>query len=162
MTYCTVFKIYVKRTQQAIKSEGQKYILTENSKALTVIDVQKSNTGVYQCMSENSEGVLLKEAILNVIDPLRTNISTYDIATNIAYDNITTTGDTLTTTVKQTESQTVIYYIVVPLVVVVLIIICISIYLYRRKKGQYRVNEENNANQHGQEMDLEQTPLQDG
>lgn len=25
-------------------------------------------------------------------DPLRTNISTYDIATNIAYDNITTTG----------------------------------------------------------------------
>lgn len=41
--------------------------MTENSKALTVIDVQKSNTGVYQCMSENSEGVLLKEAILNVI-----------------------------------------------------------------------------------------------
>lgn len=45
-----------------------KYILSENSKVLEVTDVQNgSDTGVYQCMSENSEGVLLKEAILKVI-----------------------------------------------------------------------------------------------
>uniref|UniRef100_A0A8W8NE62 Ig-like domain-containing protein n=1 Tax=Magallana gigas TaxID=29159 RepID=A0A8W8NE62_MAGGI len=47
-----------------------KYILSENSKVLSVTDVQKSDTGVYQCMSENSEGMLLKEAILKVIDPI--------------------------------------------------------------------------------------------
>lgn len=41
---------------------------------LTVTDVQKSDTGVYQCMSENSEGVLLKEAILKVIGKLRINV----------------------------------------------------------------------------------------
>lgn len=44
-----------------------KYILSENSKVLAVTDVQQSDTGVYQCMSENSEGALLKEAILKVI-----------------------------------------------------------------------------------------------
>lgn len=45
-----------------------KYIISENSKVLEVTDVQKgSDTGAYQCMSENSEGVLLKEAILKVI-----------------------------------------------------------------------------------------------
>nr|XP_011419232.2 contactin-1 isoform X2 [Crassostrea gigas] len=49
---------------------GGKYILAENSQVLTVTDVQKSDTGVYQCLSENSEGVLLKEAILKVIDPI--------------------------------------------------------------------------------------------
>nr|XP_034301630.1 contactin-1 [Crassostrea gigas] len=51
--------------------DGGKYIISENSKLLEVIDVQKgSDTGTYQCMSENSEGVLLKEAILKVIDPI--------------------------------------------------------------------------------------------
>ncbi|XP_065940111.1 neural cell adhesion molecule L1-like isoform X3 [Magallana gigas] len=49
---------------------GGKYILSENSKVLTLTSVQKSDTGVYQCMSENSEGMLLKEAILKVIDPI--------------------------------------------------------------------------------------------
>ncbi|XP_065940116.1 neural cell adhesion molecule L1 isoform X2 [Magallana gigas] len=49
---------------------GGKYILAENSQVLTVTGVQKSDTGVYQCLSENSEGVLLKEAILKVIDPI--------------------------------------------------------------------------------------------
>ncbi|XP_052685224.1 neural cell adhesion molecule L1-like [Crassostrea angulata] len=139
--------------------DEEKYILTENSKSLTVIDVQKSDTGVYQCMSENSEGVLLKEAILNVIDPLRTDITTYNIATNIAYDNITTTGDTLTTTVKQTESQTVIYYIVVSVVVVLIIILILGCIVFQRKKKQsYILNEENNANQDDQEIQLGQTP----
>lgn len=37
---------------------------------LSVKDVQKSDSGVYQCMSENSEGVLLKEAILKVTGKL--------------------------------------------------------------------------------------------
>lgn len=45
-----------------------KYTLSENSKVLQITDVQKgSDTGAYQCLSENSEGVLLKEAILNAI-----------------------------------------------------------------------------------------------
>ena len=45
-----------------------KYIVSENGRLLTVTNVQKpSDTGAYQCMSENSEGVLLKEAILKVI-----------------------------------------------------------------------------------------------
>lgn len=48
-----------------------KYILSENSKVLTLTSVQKSDTGVYQCMSENSEGMLLKEAILKVIGSLQ-------------------------------------------------------------------------------------------
>uniref|UniRef100_A0A8W8NA32 Ig-like domain-containing protein n=1 Tax=Magallana gigas TaxID=29159 RepID=A0A8W8NA32_MAGGI len=47
------------------------YHLTENSQVLTVTNVQKSDTGVYQCISENSEGVLLKEAILKVIDQIK-------------------------------------------------------------------------------------------
>lgn len=50
-----------------------KYILSENSKVLTLTSVQKSDTGVYQCMSENSEGMLLKEAILKVIGSLQKN-----------------------------------------------------------------------------------------
>lgn len=49
----------------------EKYILRENNQVLTVTDVQKSDTGVYQCMSENSEGMLLKEAILKVIGKLK-------------------------------------------------------------------------------------------
>ena len=41
--------------------------MIDNNRVLTVTDVQNmSDTGVYQCMSENSEGVLLKEAILKV------------------------------------------------------------------------------------------------
>lgn len=47
-----------------------KYIVKEDNEVLTVTDVHKSDTGVYQCMSENSEGVLLKEAILKVIDQI--------------------------------------------------------------------------------------------
>ena len=44
-----------------------KYILFDNNSVLTVTDVQNvSDTGVYQCMSENSVGVLLEEAILMV------------------------------------------------------------------------------------------------
>ncbi|XP_065941031.1 neural cell adhesion molecule L1-like [Magallana gigas] len=139
-----------------LEFDEEKYILTENSKALTVIDVQKSDTGVYQCVSENSEGVLLKEAILNVIDPLRTDITTHNIVTNITFDNITTTGATMTTTVKQTEPQTGI--IVAFVFVGLIILIFISIYLCRRKKGLYCVNEENNANQDDQEIQLGQTP----
>lgn len=42
----------------------------ENSQVLSFKDVQKSDSGVYQCMSENSEGVLLKEAILKVTGKL--------------------------------------------------------------------------------------------
>lgn len=42
----------------------------ENSQVLSLKDVQKSDSGVYQCMSENSEGVLLKEAILKVTGKL--------------------------------------------------------------------------------------------
>nr|XP_022339989.1 contactin-3-like isoform X2 [Crassostrea virginica]XP_022340078.1 contactin-3-like isoform X2 [Crassostrea virginica]XP_022340171.1 contactin-3-like isoform X2 [Crassostrea virginica] len=52
--------------------DGGKYIVSENSRVLTVTDVQTpSDTGAYQCMSENSEGVLLKEAILKVMGILR-------------------------------------------------------------------------------------------
>ena len=41
--------------------------MIDNNRVLTVTDVQNvSDTGVYQCMSVNSEGVLLKEAILKV------------------------------------------------------------------------------------------------
>lgn len=44
-----------------------KYLLRENNQVLTLSNVQwSSDTGVYQCMSKNSEGVLLKEAILNI------------------------------------------------------------------------------------------------
>lgn len=51
--------------------DGGKYVLSESKKVLEVTDVQKgSDTGAFQCMSENSEGVLLKEAILKVIDPI--------------------------------------------------------------------------------------------
>lgn len=42
----------------------------ENSQVLSLKDVQKSDSGVYQCMSENSEGVLLKEATLKVTGKL--------------------------------------------------------------------------------------------
>lgn len=41
--------------------------MIDNNRVLTVTDVQNvSDTGAYQCMSENSVGVLLKEAILKV------------------------------------------------------------------------------------------------
>lgn len=45
-----------------------KYILSNNNEVLTVTNVQKgSDSGAFQCMSENSEGVLFKEALLKVI-----------------------------------------------------------------------------------------------
>ncbi|XP_061167029.1 neurofascin-like [Saccostrea echinata] len=48
-----------------------KYILRDNNQTLIVTNVQKGlDTGAFQCMSENSEGVLLKEALLKVIDPI--------------------------------------------------------------------------------------------
>ncbi|XP_062569416.1 neural cell adhesion molecule L1-like isoform X2 [Saccostrea cucullata] len=48
-----------------------KYILSPDHVMLTVTNVQKGlDCGVFQCMSENSEGVLLKEALLKVIDPI--------------------------------------------------------------------------------------------
>lgn len=53
-----------------LTTDGGKNMLREKSQVLTVNNVQTSDTGVYQCMSENSEGVLLKEAILQVIDPI--------------------------------------------------------------------------------------------
>jgi len=60
-----------KKNGEDLVIDGGKYIVSENSRLLTVTNVQKpSDTGAYQCMSENSEGVLLKEAILKVIDPI--------------------------------------------------------------------------------------------
>lgn len=59
-----------------LKIDEEKYILTKNNQVLTVTNVQTSDAGVYQCMSENSEGVLLKEAILKVIGVTETTSTT--------------------------------------------------------------------------------------
>lgn len=46
----------------------EKYILSDNNRVLTVTNLRRGqDSGVYQCMSENSEGVLLKEALLKVL-----------------------------------------------------------------------------------------------
>lgn len=56
----------------------EKYNFKKDNQVLTVTNVEKSETGVYQCLSENSEGVLLKEAILKVIDPITIHESSRD------------------------------------------------------------------------------------
>nr|XP_022337747.1 neural cell adhesion molecule L1-like isoform X1 [Crassostrea virginica] len=53
-----------------LQNERGNYILSQSSRHLTVTNVQVDDTGIYQCLSKNSEGVLLKEAILKVIDPI--------------------------------------------------------------------------------------------
>ncbi|XP_062574000.1 hemicentin-1-like [Saccostrea cucullata] len=78
----------------------EKYTLKDNNKVLTVFNVHNTDSGVYQCLSENSEGVMLKEAILKVIEKpakpfitgdLEPNVNTYSIFTcssrqNSVYD----------------------------------------------------------------------------
>lgn len=55
----------------ALQIDGIKYILSPDQQMLIVTNVQKgSDSGAFQCMSENSEGVLFKEALLKVIDPI--------------------------------------------------------------------------------------------
>ncbi|XP_061166760.1 contactin-4-like [Saccostrea echinata] len=70
----------------ALPIDEDKYILSPDHNTLT-INVQKdSDTGVYQCMSENSEGVLFKEAFLKVIQYRPET-------TSIVGDNNPSTGD---------------------------------------------------------------------
>ncbi|XP_062569429.1 neurofascin-like [Saccostrea cucullata] len=55
----------------ALQIDGGKYIVSSNQQMLIVTNVQKAlDSGAFQCMSENSEGVLLKDALLKVIDPI--------------------------------------------------------------------------------------------
>ncbi|XP_055998427.1 contactin-3-like isoform X2 [Ostrea edulis] len=61
-----------KKNGADLSIDGNKYILSNNNEVLTVTNVQKgSDSGAFQCMSENSEGVLFKEALLKVIDPIK-------------------------------------------------------------------------------------------
>lgn len=93
-------------------------------------------------------------------DPLWTDISTPIITTNIASDNITTTGATLTTTVKQTESKTNIF-IIVGSAIVVFFILILSIYLIcrRKKTGQCDLNEEDDTGEQDEGVQLVQIQL---
>eukprot|EP00105_Crassostrea_gigas_P019109 XP_011437466.1 PREDICTED: uncharacterized protein LOC105335338 [Crassostrea gigas] len=67
-----------KKNGKDLDISKEKYNIKKDNQVLTVTDVQKSDTGVYQCLSENSEGVLLKEAILKVIDPITIHESSRD------------------------------------------------------------------------------------
>ena len=49
---------------------GRKYLISDDQKELTIMDVAKGqggDTGSYQCSSENSVGILFKDAFLSVI-----------------------------------------------------------------------------------------------
>lgn len=54
-------------------SVGVEYLVSQDMKELTVLDVMKAtsarpgSTGSYQCVSENSEGMIFKDAFLAVI-----------------------------------------------------------------------------------------------
>ncbi|XP_033727547.1 neurofascin-like isoform X2 [Pecten maximus] len=48
----------------------QRYRKEANGKVLIVNKVQKTNTGSFQCMTSNSEGVFMRDATLVVIDPI--------------------------------------------------------------------------------------------
>ncbi|XP_048727971.2 neuroglian-like isoform X3 [Ostrea edulis] len=56
---------------------GVEYLVSQDMKELTVLDVMKAtsarpgSTGSYQCVSENSEGMIFKDAFLAVIDPIK-------------------------------------------------------------------------------------------
>ncbi|XP_056014554.1 uncharacterized protein LOC125674199 isoform X2 [Ostrea edulis] len=57
-----------KKNGRYLYKDGKKYILSDNNRVLTVTNLRRGqDSGVYQCMSENSEGVLLKEALLKVL-----------------------------------------------------------------------------------------------
>ncbi|XP_062591175.1 neuroglian-like isoform X1 [Saccostrea cucullata] len=58
---------------------GLKYLVSSDMKELTVLEVEKptptrpgsGSTGSYQCVSENSEGMIFKDAFLAVIDAIQ-------------------------------------------------------------------------------------------
>lgn len=165
-----------------LKIDGGKYLLGENSQVLSFKDVQKSDSGVYQCMSENSEGVLLKEAILKVTDPIKTTVETgiitmkttitstaiftTDIAqteivnTDISSNIITTKVVPKTQNSKETGSNATVAIIVAVLISIIVLVILVIVARRIQQRGS-SMDKKELATGHDSENERKETSLKD-
>eukprot|EP00105_Crassostrea_gigas_P012965 XP_011429133.1 PREDICTED: V-set and immunoglobulin domain-containing protein 10-like [Crassostrea gigas] len=128
-----------------LKIDGGKYLLGENSQVLSFKDVQKSDSGVYQCMSENSEGVLLKEAILKVTDPIKTTVETVVPKTQNS---------------KETGSNAAVAIIVAVLISIIVLVILVIVARRIQQRGS-SVDKKELATGHDSENERKETSLKD-
>nr|XP_022337546.1 neuroglian-like isoform X2 [Crassostrea virginica] len=69
--------IWKKNGKDISASRGVEFSVSSDMRELTVLETKKptptraGSTGSYQCVSENSEGMILKDAFLAVLDPIR-------------------------------------------------------------------------------------------